>query len=396
MEPRLSETSDAATDVWSVGGYEVTRMRGATDAWLQWEDALEGAALPLPLPHRSSWAAIQPSSTTTWFFAVADVAGAPAGAFAAQLTPTRALPGHVLLRCERFGPGVVPAARHAAMSALLSAARAHRRVLRIHVETFATDDAERTALEQLMADLGFGQVPVDDARIYEHSLLLTLAADEEAIFEGFSRSARRNIRQAAKAPVELRPIEDPALFPRLDAISRETYARTGGTYYPADWPGIVALSRRDVTGSRLVGLFRTDMDGPDGLLAYAWGNGHGDHAHYSRSGSTRATNVKVALMYVLLWDLIRWARRIGVRRFDFGGITGGTLESEDQLGGISDFKRHFSQDQVRVGAEWVLEPRRGRASAARAISFTSRRAGRFVAVVTSALHDFVTAFIEFI
>jgi lipid II:glycine glycyltransferase (peptidoglycan interpeptide bridge formation enzyme) len=75
------------------------------------------------------------------------------------------------------------------------------------------------------------------------------------------------------------------------------------------------------------------------------------------------------MAYPLAWDLIRWARGQGAVIFDFGGISAGTAESDDPLGGISDFKRRFTDRVERVGEEWVYEPHPARAQLAR---WTSR------------------------
>jgi hypothetical protein len=57
-----------------------------------------------------------------------------------------------------------------------------------------------------------------------------------------------------------------------------------------------------------------------------------------------------------MWDLMCWARRNGASWWDFGGITEGQQGSDDPVGGISDFKRHFSTTVRLVGERWVLEP----------------------------------------
>jgi lipid II:glycine glycyltransferase (peptidoglycan interpeptide bridge formation enzyme) len=75
------------------------------------------------------------------------------------------------------------------------------------------------------------------------------------------------------------------------------------------------------------------------------------------------------LAYPLAWDVIRWAKRIGARSFDFGGITLGTHgDDEDRLGGISDFKRYFTTERARVGQEWILEPHPLKAAVAHAMT----------------------------
>ena len=80
-----------------------------------------------------------------------------------------------------------------------------------------------------------------------------------------------------------------------------------------------------------------------------------------------------------MWDLIKWAKHSGAHFFDFGGITPGTLASDDPLGGISDFKRYFSQRVVQVGAEWSYEPRPMQAQAARMMKSASTMLSRVLA-----------------
>jgi hypothetical protein len=132
-----------------------------------------------------------------------------------------------------------------------------------------------------------------------------------------------------------------------------------------DWPAVLAATRADPGLSRVVGLFRTDVEGDAALLAYTWGRHHGDHAEYHVGASTRDPAIRTPLAYPLMWELITWARRTGARWFDLGGVTAGG--GDDPLGGISDFKRYFSERVEEVGEEWELEPHAARAALARAI-----------------------------
>jgi lipid II:glycine glycyltransferase (peptidoglycan interpeptide bridge formation enzyme) len=111
--------------------------------------------------------------------------------------------------------------------------------------------------------------------------------------------------------------------------------------------------------ARLVGLFRTDREGPEALLGFAWGCWNGESACYFAGGSSRPPDLhRVQIGYPLVWDLIQWAKRSGATWFDFGGVTAGTAASGDPMGGISDFKRSFSNQAADVAEDWVFEPRR--------------------------------------
>jgi hypothetical protein len=305
-----------------------------------------------------------------------DASGQSCGAVGVQISPSRVLPGHRLLRVERFGPGILPIAHAATLQVLISLAHRDPRVLRLYVESLAFEPNERMALESMLAAAGF--VRLLAPRCYEHTLVLTLDGDEDSILASLHHTARRHIRNSAKYPVRVAPVVDPAHFARLDEIAAETFARTGGRYTPTDWARIAAVCAREPEASRLVGLYRTDAEGPDSLLAFAWACGHGDHAHYSHAGSTRAADSRIPLLYPLMWDLIVWAKRSGAQFFDFGGVTAGTRTSDDPLGGISDFKRYFTTRLVQVGAEWSYEPRPRRAQAGRIVKSASTMLSRML------------------
>jgi hypothetical protein len=279
---------------------------------------------------------------------------------------------------ERFGPGIQAAAYAATLQALISLARRDPRVLRLYIESLAFEPNVRMALESMLEAAGFVRLPAP--RCYEHTLVLPLDKDEDSILASFHRTARQNIRNSMRQGVRIAPVVNPAHFPRLDEIAAETFARTGGRYLPVfDWSRIAEVGATEPDASRLVGLYLSGRDDPAGLLAFAWACGHGDHAHYCFSGSTRNTDRRIPLLYPLLWDLIMWAKRSGARFFDFGGVTAGSLGSDDPLGGISDFKRYFTQRAVQVGAEWSYEPRPRRAQAAKMMKSAATRLSTILA-----------------
>ena len=172
-----------------------------------------------------------------------------------------------------------------------------------------------------------------------------------------------------KRPLALRPIHDPTWAPRMAAVHSETMGRTGGAGRgPDDFARSIRFAATHPDLSHLVGLFRTDATGPESLLGFAWGCRHGESVHYDAAACTRRSDLNVPMGYPLMWELITWARRQGAHWFDFGGITTGSHGTADRLGGISDFKRHFTETVVEVGGEWVLEPRPARAKMAGLVS----------------------------
>jgi hypothetical protein len=334
----------------------VALLRDGSPEWEDCERALASAGLRLPLPHRVGWSVAR-RGTESRCIALRYSDGGWAAAIGIQVAPSRALPGFRVLRVERFGEALPPALWPGAVAALADVARREPRVLRLSVEVFSQDGATRAQLGEHLGRAGF--VRAAAVRNWGETLTLDLRPSEAELCAGFSELARRAIRSVVKLPVAVRLIDDARLGDRLEALSCETFARTGGRYEARwNWPGVIELSRRVPDASRLVGLFRTDRDGPDRLLGFAWGWWNGQSVSYFAGASSRPTDLgRVWIVHPLFWDLIVWAKRAGATWFDLGGVTAGTTTSGDPVGGISDFKRLFSKQTATVAEDWVLAPR---------------------------------------
>ena len=341
-----------------------------TEAWEKCEATLDERGTPLPLYHRAIWARSSAASGASCSLVpIRNADGICRAAFALESRPSRALPRHRNISILRLGigsGGLDEAALDAGLRTVLRYARADRSVLRVHVEAFALESQARLRTSELLARHGF--VRVEASRTYERTLVVDLSKSEADLLAGFHKNARQGIRNIARHPVALTVADSVALAPRLQQLSDETRARTQGESRPLDWRSIIRMSTDAPQLSRIAILKRTDQDGPNAVLAFAWGCVHGPVAEYSESGSARPDAMKVSTSYALLWDLMSWARRSGAGIFDLGGITSGGTNSDDPLGGISDFKRRFSQTEVAAGQEWQLEPHPARAVAARIIS----------------------------
>ena len=351
----------AGVDVASL--CRATILRGSSDERTRCERDLDRLGVPVPLPYRQVARSVV-GARETWLVAIRGREGRCAGALGINVRPAPFLPGHVVMEVVRLGASLAPAIRRLALETLTEAVRRDPRVLRLTVEVFARDADEREDYAAHLTELGLRLHERHNG--YRQTLTLDLRLDENAIFSGFERSARRNVRSLSKHPVTLAPITDPRYADRLEVLMLETLARTGGRYAPQDWRAMIDLTREAPHLSRLVGIVRNDCEGPESLLAFAWGCAHGDHVQYSHGASTRDVPFRIPLAYPLIWDLVSWAKRIGATWFDFGGVTDGSVgDAGDPLGGISDFKRFFSREVATVADEWVFEPRSVRARAAR-------------------------------
>ena len=336
------------------GEYRTELLTGLGAARGRCEEELLAAGVGLPLIHRSAWTSAREPDTPL-FLAVRNSAGKCECGFTLSVSKSQAWPGSVIARVERFGAAVTEQARDAGVVALATLARRNRKILRVNLEVFCPDNEIRKSIGETTKRLGFRRQ--DPPRSYPYTLAIDLRPEEDTLFSSLGKRARRGIRAADKKRVTILEITHERYASRLEELRRETFARTGGGIQDENWEAIIALSRTHPELSRLVGLFREDVDDPSGLLAFAWSRRHTDHVDYAAAASTRPEDIRIPLTFVLAWDLIRWGKRVGATWFDFGGVTGVNEGQDNRLKGISDFKRYFSKNVIPVGEEWVLEPR---------------------------------------
>ena len=356
--------------------YRVLIWKDSDPERVAFERELDASRMPLALPHRGSWVACF-GSAQSLFVGVRDSSGRAVYGCTADVAGLRTLPGHLVYRVQRFGNNCDRQMLAEVVRALAAHARARGNVLRLQLETFAADADGRAAIDAVAAEMGLTARP---AQRYTHTLRLNLAGDPNAVLEALPKTARKNLKLAAKAGLRVETIDDVGLASALAVIEREAFARTGGRPMETDWPELIRYAAAHPKLVRIVGLFGNAAGEPPDLLGFAVGRSHGDHVEYASAGTTRRPGLKVSLGYPIMWDLIAWANSLGAAWFDFGGITAGTAHSQDDaLGGISDFKRHFGGVEIEVGGEWSLEIAQLRGAVADALSRMAailRRIGR--------------------
>ena len=294
----------------------------------------------------------------------------------AESSRSRIVPWKRIVRFRRFGRGLSPRQRDAAFDAIVEfAARSH--ALRVHVSIYEPDELSRHALIDGLAARGF--TPAVHRQAYTDTVLIDLRQSEEALLQSFHAKTRRDIRALEKAGLSCRAITDPSYSVRMNELLGISMARTGGRFTAVGWDEILAFISREPSRAALLGVFRSDLAGPEALVGYVLGYRHGDTIEYGVAACARLSDIKAPLLYAPTWELMRWGRRHGGEWFDFGGVTGGTRTAGDRAGGISEFKRYFRSDVTVVGEEMVYSPSPWLSRAAAGVSAASSFLGDHLA-----------------
>lgn len=367
-----AQDGDRATEVGESAAQRALIQIVATDTAIvaDTEAALDQAGFSLPLPARAAWGACLGNRAHMSAIAHA-VDGQPLALLGIDVSATRALPWHRIMRVEALGESYAAPVGLPLLRAIADYARSHGRVLTVVVELECRDATAKAQLRAMLTEAGFQRTPSE--RVSENTLAVDLSSTEEEILASFSRSTRQNIKGAVKHALRIAPVQDPNCGPRMNALLSASLARTGAPPQVMDWSAVLTLCGAVPHRSRVVGVFRNDSLDPSDLVGFAWGLHHGERVEYHTGASDRIPGVRLPILYPALWDLIKWGRQTGGRWFDMGGVTEGTLGSNDALGGISDFKRGFTRVEVSLGEEWSFAPRPFRSRLAGWTTHVARR-----------------------
>lgn len=173
---------------------------------------------------------------------------------------------------------------------------------------------------------------------------LSLERELDEIFAAFAPKTRYNVRLAERRGVTVR-VGTAADLPAFYALLRETAERDrflirGAGYYDLIW--------RHVVERGYGRLFIADYQGEPIAATLAFTIGDKAWYVYGASGNRHR---EVMPNYALQWAMIRWAKELGCRMYDFRGVSG-DLNPDNPLYGLYRFKKGFNGDFVEFVGEF--------------------------------------------
>ena len=233
-----------------------------------------------------------------------------------------------------------------ALGALAALARA-RGALFLKVDPELAPEEAAPAL----AAAGFRRAP--DVQPVLATLVLDLAADEEALLAGCDKDTRWSVRQGPKRGVTVREAttgdDDLRAF---HALYAGTGARAGfvtrtWAYYRLVWSTLIAAG--------LATLRLAEIEGRAVAAAMTWRCGERDVYMY---GATSKEGRTALAAYPLQWECILAAKRRGAARYDLGGVPVDLARTDDPMRGPYVFKKGFGGSVVRFAGAHDVAPRR--------------------------------------
>lgn len=292
------------------------------------------------------------AGTTSLFWCGVTIGGELRSGFPVHVAASRAVPGTRLIRLERFGGRAVLALGSECVGVLSALARRDPRALRVNISVYEAGEEQRHAIHEALSATGFRRIP---PRMYEETLLVPLIGDEAMQLARLSGSTRRNLREATRGGIVVRPVVSPGDAVSLERLAAEAFRRHGAEPLPID--GAALLSGQG-EHQIVLGAYLQNANG-ERLVGFALFRRFGEVAVYDVAGSSRSPELgRLPVAYPLLWEGLLWARNAGCHTMDLGGVPAADAVG-DPRAGIAAFKAGFGGMRVTIGGEWICYPTPG-------------------------------------
>lgn len=185
----------------------------------------------------------------------------------------------------------------------------------------------------------------------KYTFVLNLTKSEDELLKGMHPKTRYNIRVAQKHGVEIMEDHSDKAFEEYLKLTKETTKRQGfyahtEKYHRLIWETLknkiahlfIARYKRKILAAWIVFVY-------DGVLYYPYGGSS------SENRETMASNL-------LMWEVIRWGKKKGLKKFDMWGALGKNPDESDPWFGFHRFKQGYGPEHVEfVGSfDLVIKP----------------------------------------
>lgn len=195
-------------------------------------------------------------------------------------------------------------------------------------------------------------VPSHHPLFTKYSFVLDLSRSEDELLKAMHPKTRYNIRLAQKHGVVVQEDNSREAFAAYLKLTRETTDRQGfyahnATYHETMW--------RILHEAGIAHLFTATYK--NDILA-AWIIFVWDKTAYYPYGASSRHHREVMAPNLMLWEIVRWAKKRGLSRFDLWGAIGPNPDPQDPWYGFHRFKEGFRPDLIEyVGSfDLVLKP----------------------------------------
>jgi len=228
-----------------------------------------------------------------------------------------------------------------------------------HSELVSESSKEK---EQMLKQVQHGMVnlkliPAAHPLFTKYTFILDLTKSEDELLKAMHPKARYNIKVAQKHEVEVAEDNSPEAFEEYLRLTNETttrqkfYAHTK-TYHRLQWQTLPHKTTKNQLSSHLfVAKYK-------GKILTAWILFVFKDALYYPYGASSSENREVMASNLMMWEVIRFGKKLGLKTFDMWGALGPDPDTKDAWYGFHNFKEKYGPEHVEfIGSyDLVMSP----------------------------------------
>lgn len=177
----------------------------------------------------------------------------------------------------------------------------------------------------------------------KNNLVLNITKSEDELLSSFSQKTRYNIRLAQKKGVEVRENSSDQAFQKYLEITKETtqrqkfYAHTP-TYHKLMWETL-REKNDELTAHLLTAKY-------GGEIIVTWILFVSGDTLYYPYGASSSKHREVMASNLMMWEAIKFGKRLGLKKFDLWGSLGENPDIKDPWYGFHKFKLGYNPKSV--------------------------------------------------
>jgi len=221
----------------------------------------------------------------------------------------------------------------------------HKRAIFIQLEPNVLSGCQLSAISYQLR-------PSHHPLFSKYTFVLDLTKSEEELLKAMHPKTRYNLKVAQKHGVVVREDNSPDAFDTYLSLTKETTHRQGfyahnETYHRRMWetlhPAGIARLWTAVYQNKILAAW----------IIFIWKN----TIYYPYGASSREHRETMA-PNLLLWEIVRWGKKAGYKKFDLWGALGPQADEKDPWYGFHRFKQGFGPKLVEfVGSyDLILNP----------------------------------------
>jgi lipid II:glycine glycyltransferase (peptidoglycan interpeptide bridge formation enzyme) len=200
-------------------------------------------------------------------------------------------------------------------------------------------------------------VPSAHPLFTKYTFVLDLTKSEEEILKNMHPKARYNIKVAQKHNVIVEEDNSPEAFREYLRLTNETTKRQGfyahtENYHTTQWKSLPHTFNKNQLSSHLfVAKYK-------GKILTAWIIFIFKDALYYPYGASSSENREVMASNLMMWEVIRFGKKLELKTFDMWGALGASPDTKDPWYGFHTFKQKYGPEHIEfVGSyDLVINP----------------------------------------